>query len=593
MLHAGLPAFVVPAACVQPLLGGPREFYSRLLTLASGARERASLAALYLGVGADEVALAAALAARARSGVQVLVQLDYSRALRSGAPGAAGHTSSVQLLAAAQRAADCEGANFRVGLTRLPQLRGWLGDALPPRYVEGLGVQHIKAFAFDDDVLLSGANLSADYFTNRQDRYVLISGVPAFASYMHGLMASLHELPGSHVLESCDGSGSDGIGGNGVSDTVSCTGRFNARVTVNSAESQGWRRRMEEALGVRLHPPSPPISAPAAAPPPLLPRNVAATRSGIHESLDVLPHVDASARSSTAQDAAFSAALAELAASCSCGDSGAAPGPALGAAPCTATLRPRLQAGTVGVRADEEATVRLLRAVGAAPSEALHVATGYFNLPPRYTRTLLHEMHAGSAVHILTASPQANGFYRSAGPSSALPTYYSESARRFHEAAVASGRASDDPLLRGVGPRSSAAGVALYEYKRPGWTFHGKGVWWDCAGGGAVSLVGSPNYGARSLERDLELNVEIATDDATLSARLRAEREALWTGDSGKGDGGDSQPHSAVVGSNLDARVYPGANVWHAASPRRLDGMLTWDRGFWIALAGWLLASLL
>ena len=37
-----------------------------------------------------------------------------------------------------------------------------------------LGVQHVKAYVFDNDVIISGANLSENYFTNRQDRYFLI-----------------------------------------------------------------------------------------------------------------------------------------------------------------------------------------------------------------------------------------------------------------------------------------------------------------------------------------------------------------------------------------------------------------------------------
>lgn len=39
---------------------------------------------------------------------------------------------------------------------------------LPPRVNEVIGVQHIKAYVFDDDVIMSGANLSNDYFTKRQ-----------------------------------------------------------------------------------------------------------------------------------------------------------------------------------------------------------------------------------------------------------------------------------------------------------------------------------------------------------------------------------------------------------------------------------------
>lgn len=41
---------------------------------------------------------------------------------------------------------------------------------LPPRVNEVIGVSHVKAYIFDDDVIMSGANLSSDYFTNRQVR---------------------------------------------------------------------------------------------------------------------------------------------------------------------------------------------------------------------------------------------------------------------------------------------------------------------------------------------------------------------------------------------------------------------------------------
>lgn len=41
---------------------------------------------------------------------------------------------------------------------------------LPPRVREVVGVMHMKAFVFDDSLLLSGANLSNSYFTNRQVR---------------------------------------------------------------------------------------------------------------------------------------------------------------------------------------------------------------------------------------------------------------------------------------------------------------------------------------------------------------------------------------------------------------------------------------
>lgn len=36
----------------------------------------------------------------------------------------------------------------------------------------------MKVYLFDDAVIISGANLSNDYFTNRQDRYILIEDKP-------------------------------------------------------------------------------------------------------------------------------------------------------------------------------------------------------------------------------------------------------------------------------------------------------------------------------------------------------------------------------------------------------------------------------
>ena len=58
----------------------------------------------------------------------------------------------------------------RVSLYHTPLLRGALKALVPQRYNETLGLQHTKIFVFDDSVILSGANLSSDYFTNRQDR---------------------------------------------------------------------------------------------------------------------------------------------------------------------------------------------------------------------------------------------------------------------------------------------------------------------------------------------------------------------------------------------------------------------------------------
>jgi len=52
-----------------------------------------------------------------------------------------------------------------------PNLTGIRKRYIPKRINEGWGLQHMKLYGVDDEIIMSGANLSDDYFTNRQDRY--------------------------------------------------------------------------------------------------------------------------------------------------------------------------------------------------------------------------------------------------------------------------------------------------------------------------------------------------------------------------------------------------------------------------------------
>jgi CDP-diacylglycerol--glycerol-3-phosphate 3-phosphatidyltransferase len=54
-----------------------------------------------------------------------------------------------------------------------PNLTGLRKKYIPKRINEGWGLQHMKLYGIDDEIIMSGANLSEDYFTNRQDRYHL------------------------------------------------------------------------------------------------------------------------------------------------------------------------------------------------------------------------------------------------------------------------------------------------------------------------------------------------------------------------------------------------------------------------------------
>lgn len=56
------------------------------------------------------------------------------------------------------------------------------------------GVQHMKIVVFDDHVLMTGANLSDSYFTDREDRWVLFEDCPELADYCDDLANSMIDI---------------------------------------------------------------------------------------------------------------------------------------------------------------------------------------------------------------------------------------------------------------------------------------------------------------------------------------------------------------------------------------------------------------
>lgn len=145
-------------------LPDPATYYSFIRNHIQKSRHNITLSALYLGSGHLEKALVHDLrnALTTNPDLTLTVILDHSRAQRSPTP-------------LAHLVDEFHETRVKVLLYQMPVLRGVLAKFLPSQICEVLGVYHCKFNLFDDDVLLSGANLSEEYFVNRQDRYVHIS----------------------------------------------------------------------------------------------------------------------------------------------------------------------------------------------------------------------------------------------------------------------------------------------------------------------------------------------------------------------------------------------------------------------------------
>lgn len=162
-LDAIAPRFVMNKGDIE-ILEDPKDFYSNLKTKISQAKSRIFLSSLYIGKNQDELLACIESALEAKEDLKVSILTDALRGTRE-APDKCSASRLVELVK--------KFGKHRVDLRmyHTPHLSGLAKKFTPKRLNEGYGLQHMKLYGFDDEIILSGANLSQDYFTNRQDRY--------------------------------------------------------------------------------------------------------------------------------------------------------------------------------------------------------------------------------------------------------------------------------------------------------------------------------------------------------------------------------------------------------------------------------------
>lgn len=169
-------------------LRDPASFYRYLLEASQVANSRVYLSALYLGTGQKEMTLVDTLSERLRKvpRIDAHMFLDHNRASRIDKQG----SSSVTMLGS------CIGQrSFKLSLINTAKINSLIGFFLSkfPKYNELMSTFHAKMMIFDDDVLMTGANLSSIYFERRQDRYMLIKNSNLLSNYLSQLLNKLSQ----------------------------------------------------------------------------------------------------------------------------------------------------------------------------------------------------------------------------------------------------------------------------------------------------------------------------------------------------------------------------------------------------------------
>ena len=399
-VHNNCPGFNVRGDNIE-IINSPESFYQTFLRKISSANNRITIASLYIGTGSLERELVKAIDKRMceKPHLKVLILLDRLRGTR-------GHPNSLTLLLPLLEKYK---SRIELRLYTTPLLKGYL-LRLPQRLNESLGVQHIKAYIFDDDIIISGCNLAHMYFTDRQDRYLILRNAPNLVQF--------------------------------VDDVVKTICIFSERVKGNLGPVSKENAKLSSYLGPAIN---------------KLISN-AMTESNEFKNDTI--------------------------------------------------IFPTLQLYQHGITHDLTATLDLLTNTQLA--DTLYISSGYFNMPQLFTDTILTSK---ARYRILAASERANGFYAANGISRHIPTMYMQHSNLFLE------------QISSCNDR-----IKYYESMRENWSFHAKGVWYynDDADLPCLTLIGSPNYGYRSVWRDTELQFFIQTANLSLQRKFDAECKRLY-----------------------------------------------------------------
>jgi phosphatidylserine/phosphatidylglycerophosphate/cardiolipin synthase-like enzyme len=168
------------------VLNSPTDYLNAILNNIASSQDRIVFSALYCGTGEPErliiAKIDAAMSDRNKPNLQCTFILDFSRTERS--------TSNLyeELMKKYRN-------RVNVLLYRMPPKFGLFTSYIPGQLAEVLGVYHCKFCMFDQNILLTGANLSTEYLSNRQDRYILLEHSSLNDSEMEN-SAKLHcDLP--------------------------------------------------------------------------------------------------------------------------------------------------------------------------------------------------------------------------------------------------------------------------------------------------------------------------------------------------------------------------------------------------------------
>lgn len=442
-------------------LDEPAEFVNAILDGIAQARDHIILSALYLGTGATESAVVdaaeKALTDMMRPNLRVTFILDHSRSQR-------GAVNSVTMLSRLVNKFDPRAAVY---LYQMPQLRGYLRSYIPLQLREVIGVYHCKFAVFDDTVILTGANLSHDYFTDRQDRYFLIA--PSSSGLIGNRVVGTENTV-THDEQVLQGSEIGGSGDNSATfKTHNHTHTTNIPVSdngdhVNGRNMASYLTAFVNTIAKECHEVLPGgiirepvvsrdirgelLSLTAA-------HNNAHTCSGTiagHESSLNPAHGEGHSQNNAHNGDTSTVAYT----------------------PHTC-IYPIMQHSPLDIHQESNALNTLCN-MSDFTNAVLCIATPYANFRTKFLHTILSALKQRCSVELTTPTIGAHGFGSATGVKGLIPAFHFYSLQCEVDTYMQSNTDAFDGGS-GSGELSDATYLASHHYMRPAWTYHTKGIW--------------------------------------------------------------------------------------------------------------------
>lgn len=446
------PKFLLKSGEVE-ILTEPSDFYAQLKLKIENAEDRIFLSSLYIGKSQHELIECLGRALEKKPNLKLYILIDYLRGTREYPKD-----SSLKIVAELLKKHGNHRIDFR--LYHTPNLGGLTEKIVPKRFNEGFGLQHMKIYGFDNEVIISGANLSQDYFSNRQDRYYVFKN-SNLSEYFFNLSRLVSKL--SHkvkYLHHNDKLLIDWPTSNLTADPQFNIDRFLVETTY-LLEPILYGKRVEHY-----------------------------DNDEYQKIVDKDSEIKRIENEKLEKDSGFETTNTIV----------------YPVSQLTPLLRP-------DISTEKPAVLRLLSYLDSSTVSWTFTA-GYFNMEPEIKQRLLKSTSRSGEV--ITASPKANSFFKSSWPSKYIPPAYLYLCEKFLKDVNKLGKQDQIKVKEWENGVVNTPKGWSYHAKGLWITNPDETV-------PLITVVGSSNYTKRSYSLDLETNVVLVTKDPELKKKMQSE----------------------------------------------------------------------